>query len=197
MASREEAVKCELHRIIRRAAADHSAGRGRRLRPISPTRHASCATAHPEYSRRVAVLPSDLGLLRDRQGIVDFSVEVTDRQLQVRMPNRSPAPLALRLFVDQRCLRQSHRRCRRQRIHSGRDHSLFDDPCALSGGYVRRVAQPASKEEVLRFQLCLRDPGRNCGSRRLGQFKLHLPVRYFLNDRRGSGRVVRGTSERT
>lgn len=45
-----------------------------------------------------------------------------------------------------------------------------------------RLSQAARKQALLRLQLRLLDPRRDCGPRRFGQLELYRPLRFSLND---------------
>lgn len=110
---------------------------------------------------RPPVSASDFRLLGDLKSVIHLDAEVPHRRLELGVPEQQlSGPKVLRAPVDQRCLGPAHR----VRPVLGAVKAEFIDPVpqdssVLSGAQMRRVVQPARKQEVLGLQPALPDPG--------------------------------------
>lgn len=141
----------------------------------------------PSQSSPEAAPPStrsDLGLLRDLQGIVDLDAKVPHRRLQLGVPEeRLNSTQVLGSTVDERRLRPAHR----VRTVIGAVQSKLIDPVpkdagVLPGAQMWGGAKAAGKQEVLGPQLSLLDPSLKRLPSCLREFELHRALGLVLHD---------------
>lgn len=133
--------------------------------------------------------PSDLRLLRDFEGVIDFYAQVPHSRLQFGV--RKEQLYGTKILgspIDQRRLGPTHRvRPIVGAVKSKLVDPMPENPRVLSSAEMGRIVKSAGKEEVLGFQPSMPDPRLQGISGGCRDFELNRPLSLVLHDD-GSGR---------
>ncbi len=104
-----------------------------------------------------------LGLLCDLQRIVNLDAEIPDGAFELCMSKQKlNNPKIPGSTVDQRGFGAPHgMSAAGRRVEPNRPHPRPNDPRILPGRQMGRIRHPAGKQELIRFQVHLSDPGRD------------------------------------